>query len=83
MLLPLAISTGFILGSGITLALSYLYFKYKIFEPYSMAIMETISLSEANMEEQSKIIKKQEAIIEEMQRYIDNKKDIVNSLGQN
>ncbi len=48
-----------------------------------MAIMETISLSEANMEAQSKIIKKQEAIIEEMQRYIDNKKDIVNSLGQN
>ncbi len=83
MLLPLAISSGFILGSGITLTLSYLYFKYKIFEPYNTAIMETISLNEANMEEQSKIIKKQEAIIEEMKRYIDNRKDIINSLGQN
>ena len=83
MLLPLAISTGFILGSGITLTLSYLYFKYKIFEPYNTAIMETISLSEANMEEQSKIIKKQDRIIKEMQRHIDNRKDIVNSLGQN
>ena len=83
MLLPLAISTGFILGSGITLALSYLYFKYKIFQPYNSAVTETITLNEGNMEEQSKIIKKQNTLIEEMKRYIDNRKDIVNSLGQN
>ncbi len=79
----LLLSTGFILGSGITLALSYLYFKYKIFEPYNTAVTETITLNEGNMEEQSKIIKKQDTLIEEMQRYIDNRKDIVNSLGQN
>jgi len=57
--------------------------KYKIFEPYNTAVTETITLNEGNMEGQSKIIKKQEAIIEEMKRYIDNRKDIVNSLGQN
>ncbi len=79
----LLLSTGFILGSGITLALSYLYFKYKIFEPYKTAVTETITLSEGNFEEQGKIIKKQDAIIEEMQRYIDNRKDIIDSLGDN
>jgi len=79
----LLLSTGFILGSGITLALSYLYFKYKIFEPYKTAVTETITLSEGNFEEQGKIINKQDKVIEEMQRYIDNRKDIIDSLGDN
>jgi len=81
MLLPYA--TAFILGSGITLALSYLYFKYKIFEPYKTAVTETITLSEGNFKEQGKIIKKQDKVIEEMERYIDNREDIKNSLGKN
>ena len=79
MLLPYA--TGFVLGSGITLALSYLYFKYKIFVPYKMTTTELINLSEGNKKEQSKIIRKQEVLIDEMKRYIDNKEDFKNSLG--
>jgi len=49
--------TGILLGSGITVVLSYLYFKYKIFEPYKRTTTELINLSEGNKEEQSKIIK--------------------------
>jgi len=74
--MPPPIATGFLLGSRITLALSYLYFKYKIFVPYKMTTTELINLSEGNKEEQSKIIRKQEVLIEEMKRYIDNKEDL-------
>ncbi len=81
MLLPYA--TGFFLGSGLTPALSYLYFKYKIFEPYKMTTTELINLSEGNKEEQSKIIGKQEVLIEEMMRYIDNKESFKDGLGMN
>ena len=74
-------ATGFILGSGITLTLTYRYFKYKIFEPYKRTAKELIILSEGNKEEQSKIIRKQEVLIEEMKRYIDNKEDFKNRLS--
>jgi len=36
-----------------------------------------------SLHQQSKIIRKQEVLIEEMKRYIDNKEDIKNSLGDN
>jgi len=38
----LFLSTGFIFGSGITLAISFLYFKYNIFEPYKKTILNGI-----------------------------------------
>jgi len=76
-------ATGFILGAGITLALSYLYFKYRIFEPYKRTATELINLSEGNKKEQSKIIRKQEVLIEEMKRYIENKEDFKDGLGMN
>lgn len=81
MLIPY--TTGFILGSGITMALYYLYFKYKIYNPYKRTSTEVINLKEGNMEEQRKIIRKQEVLIEEMKKYISNKEDIKNSLGKN
>ena len=58
MLIPYA--TGFLLGSGMTLAISFLYFKYKIYEPYKKTTTEVINLKEGNMEEQRKVIRKQE-----------------------
>jgi len=42
-----------------------------------------IAFITSDLEEQSKLIKKQDAIIEEMQRYIDNREDIKNRLGDN
>jgi len=76
-------ATAFILVASVALALSYLYFSYKIFEPYKRTAKELINLSEGNKEDQSKIIRKQEVLIEEMKRYIDNKEDFKNSLGDN
>ena len=81
MMIPYA--TGFLLGASVTLAISYLYFKYKIFEPYKRTTTELINLSERNKEEQSKIIRKQEVLIEEMKRYIDNKESFKDGLGMN
>jgi len=42
-----------------------------------------ITLSDGNFEEQGKIIKKQDKVIEETQRYIDNKEDFKDRLGDN
>lgn len=81
MLIPYA--TGFILGSGITLVLYYLYFKYKIYEPYKRTSTEVINLKDGIMEEQQKVIRKQEVLIEEMKKYIANKEEVKNSLGKN
>jgi len=80
MLLPYA--TGFILGSGITLGICFLYFQYKII-PYQRDINELLKLTKENFNNQSKIVKKQEILIEEMKRYIDNKEDFKNRLGDN
>jgi len=77
------LSTRFIFGSGITLAISFFYFKYKIFEPYEKAVTQAMNQSQANLKEQGTIIKKQDAIIEELQSYIDNREDIKNRLGDN
>ena len=80
MLLPYA--TGFILGSGITLGISFLYFQYKVI-PYQRSITGLLKLTKENFNNQSKIVRKQDVLIEEMKRYIDNKEDFKNSLGDN
>ena len=80
MILPYA--TGFILGVGITLGISFLYFQYKII-PYQRSINGLINLTKENFNKQSMIVRKQEVLIEEMKRYIDNKEDFKNSLGKN
>ena len=43
-------------------------------------VTEVINLKQDNIKDQSKIMRKQDAIIEEMKRYIDNKEDFKNSL---
>jgi len=83
MLLPLAVSAGFVLGSGITMALCYLWFKYKVFEPYEKAVTQAMNQSQHNIEEQSRVIKKQEAMIEEMHSLLKNRQDIKDRLGDN
>lgn len=60
MQLPLAISTGFILGSGVTMALCYLWFKYKVFKPYEKAVTQALDQSQVNIKEQGKLIKQQD-----------------------
>jgi len=80
MLLPYA--TAFILGAGIALGISFLYFQYKII-PYQRDINDLLKLTKENFNNQGKIVKKQEILIDEMKRYIENKEDIKNSLGQN
>jgi len=80
MLLPYA--TGFFLGAGFTLAISFLYFQYKII-PYQRDINELLKLTKENFNNQSKIVRKQDVLIEEMKRYIDNKEDFKDRLGDN
>ena len=80
MLLPYA--TGFFLGVGMTLGISFLYFTHKII-PYQRSITSLLKLTKENFNNQSKIVRKQEELIEEMKRYIDNREDIKNSLGKN
>lgn len=72
MQLPLVLSTGFILGSAVTMILSYLWLKYKVFKPYEKAVTQTMEQSQANLDEQSTIIKKQDAMIEEMNSLLKN-----------
>jgi len=80
MILPYA--TAFILGAGIALGISFLYFQYKII-PYQRSITSLLKLTKENFNNQSLIVRKQEILIEEMKRYIDNKEDFKNSLGDN
>jgi len=80
MLLPYA--TGFILGAGIALGISFLYFQYKII-PYQKDINDLLKLTKENFNNQSLIVRKQEILIEEMKRYIDNKEDFKDRLGDN
>jgi len=80
MLLPYA--TGFILGTGIAFGISFLYFQYKII-PYQRSITGLLKLTKENFNNQSKIVRKQEVLIDEMKRYIENKEDFKDSLGQN
>ena len=80
MLKPYA--TGFILGTGITLGISFLYFQYKII-PYQRSITSLLKLTKENFNNQSKIVRKQEVLIDEMKRYIENKEDFKDSLGSN
>jgi len=80
MLLPYA--TGFFLGAAIALAISFLYFQYKII-PYQRSITSLLKLTKENFNNQSLIVRKQEVLIDEMKRYIDNKEDFKNSLGDN
>ena len=64
-------------------ARSYLYFKYKIFEPYEKAVTKALDQSQDNLEEQGKIIKNQEAMIDEMNSLLKNREDIKGRLGDN
>jgi len=57
-------------------------FKYKII-PYQRSITSLLKLTKENFSNQSLIVRKQEVLIEEMKRYIDNKEDFKNSLGDN
>ena len=80
MLLPYAI--GFILGAGITLGISFLYFQYRVI-PNQRSITSLLKLTKENFKNQSKIVRKQEVLIDEMKRYIENKEDIKDSLPDN
>ena len=80
MILPYA--TGFILGAGIALGISFLYFQYKII-PYQRSINDLLKLTKENFKNQSLIVRKQEVLIEEMKCYIDNKEDFKDRLGDN
>jgi len=80
MLLPYA--TAFILGAGIALGISFLYFQYKII-PYQRSINDLLKLTKENFNNQSLIVRKQEVLIEEMKRYFDNKEDFKNRLSSN
>lgn len=80
MFLPYA--TAFILGAGIALEISFHYFTHKSV-PYKRPNTSLLKLTSENFNNQSKIVRKQEVLIEEMKRYIDNKEDFKNSLGQN
>jgi len=80
MLLPYA--TGFFFGAGITIGISFLYFQYKI-TPYQKSISSLLKLTKENFQNQSLIVRKQEVLIKEMKRYIENKEDFKNSLGDN
>ena len=80
MILPYV--TGFILGAGIALGISFLYFQYKII-PYQRSIAGLLKLTKENFNNQGKIVRKQEVLIDEMKRYIENKEGFKDSLGQN
>ncbi len=75
-------ATAFILGAGITLAISFLYFQYKII-PYQRDINELLKITKENFNNQSKIVRKKDILIEEMKRYIDNKESFKDGLGMN
>ncbi len=71
------------MGSAVTLALSWFYFKYRIFKPYEKAVTQAIDQSQKNLKEQGKLIKKQDAIIGKLQQRLDEREDFKNSLGMN
>ena len=79
----LLLSTGFILGSGITMALCYLWFKYKFFKPYEKAVTQALDQSQVNIKEQGKLIKQQDVIIEELNSLLKNRQDIKDRLSDN
>lgn len=75
-------ATGFILGAGITLGISFLYFQYKII-PYQRSITSLLKFTKENFNNQSMIVRKQEVLIEEMKRYIENKEGFKDRLPDN
>jgi len=65
------------------MALCYFWFKYKVFKPYEKTVTQAFDQSQANLKEQSTVIKNQEALIDEMQSLLKNRQDIKDRLGDN
>jgi len=81
MLVPFA--TGILLGAMIMLAISYYYFKYKIYDPYRKSVKGYVDITQGNIKKRDSIIRKQDKLIDEMQKYVDKKEDLRNRLSDN